>query len=258
MTAYRSYLALAATLTVIAVNAAANTLRINGYATGELSDMNPTGFTPAGWVFAIWSLIYTGLMAFSLAFIFGSEGVKTRAQSVLVPYLVSAVANVAWLFAWHYRQVGVSFILMLVILGSLTVIYRRLWQQTPPTLTERLLVHAPFSLYIGWITTATLANLGALFFAEQFYPVGLAMDQWALVTVVLAVAIYVGVGVLTQDIVYCAVFIWASIGIALKPIGITEPVKLAAGAGTSALCCTVLWIAVMGALRWRTVRTLKA
>lgn len=249
MASLRPYLALAATLIVIAVNAAANTLRINGYATGELSDMNPTGFTPAGWVFAIWSLIYAGLLAYSLAFIFGSPQVKARAQSVLVPYVVSAGANVGWLFAWHYRQLNLSLLLMLVILGSLIAIYRQLWRQAPPTPAQRLLVHAPFSLYIGWITTATLANLGAAFFAEQFYPAGLVMDQWALVTVVAAVAIYVGMGVLTRDIVYCAVFIWASLGIALKPVGISDPVKLAASAGTAVVCLTVLWIVAMWAAR---------
>ena len=251
MKSLRSSLALAATLIVIAVNAIANTLRINGFATGQLSDMNPTGFTPAGWVFAIWSLIYAGLLAYSVACGFASEQIKTRAQSVLVPYLVSAFANVAWLLAWHYRQVNLSFLFMLVILGSLIRIYTQLRKQARPTLAQRVLVDLPFSLYIGWITTATLANLGAVFFAEQFYPAGLVMDQWALATVVLAVAIYVGVGVFTRDIVYCAVFVWASIGIALKPAGISDPVKLAASAGTAVLSITILWIIAMWlANRW--------
>ena len=108
MKSFNRYLPLLAISFVIAVNAAANIMPINGYATGQLSDLNPTGFTPAGWVFAIWSLIYLGLLAYACVSAFGSEAIRVRAASVRTLFLCNAAVNVAWIFAWHYRQVELS------------------------------------------------------------------------------------------------------------------------------------------------------
>jgi benzodiazapine receptor len=243
MKSFNRYLPLLAISFVIAVNAAANIIPINGYATGQLSDLNPTGFTPAGWVFAIWSLIYLGLLAYACVSAFGSEAIRVRAASIRTLFLCNAAVNVAWIFAWHYRQVELSFVIMLGILGTLIAINEKLMRRPPPSLGELLFVDAPFSLYFGWITTATIANLGAFFFAQQFYPFALSMDQWALVSVVAAVGIYAWRGVVTGDIVYCAVFIWASMGIFYKPTDITDPVKIAAITGTALLSAIVIWLA---------------
>jgi len=243
MTFLDRYLPLVAIIVVIAVNAAANIIPINGYGTGQLSDLNPTGFTPSGWVFSIWSLIYLGLLVYAIVNAFGSEAVRARAALVRTLFLCNAAVNAAWIFAWHYRQVELSLLIMLCILGTLIAIHAKLMRHPRASLAEYFLVDAAFSLYFGWITTATIANLGAVFFAQQFYPFGLAMDQWALVSVVAAVGVYLWMGAVTRDIVYCVVFIWASLGIFYKPVGITEPVKLAAITGTALLLAMVMWLA---------------
>jgi len=242
------YLPLIALTIVLSVNAAANIVPINGYQTGELSDLNPTGFTPSGYVFSIWSLIYLGLTVYAFSILFGSESVKSRAQSVSKLFLINAAGNAAWIFAWHYRLVELSLIMMLVILVTLAVICSRLRAQGVSDTRQFLAIDGPFSLYFGWITTATLANLGAVFYAQQFYPFSLSMDEWALVTVITAAAIYIWIGLGTRDIIYCCVFIWASIGIYLRTEGISEPVKIAAITGTVLLSLTVLWLATT---RWR-------
>ncbi len=236
------YLPLLAIIVVICVNAAANIVPINGYGTGQLSDLYPTGFTPAGWVFSIWSLIYLGLLAYGLASAFGSETIKARAASVRGIFVFNAVSNAAWIFAWHYRLVEISLVIMLCILGTLIAIHSTLMRRARTNLAEFLCIDAPFSLYFGWITTATIANLGAVFFAQQFYPFSLSMDQWALVSVVAAIGIYIWMGAVTRDIVYSAVFVWASLGIFYKPVGISEPVRIAAATGTVLLLATVIWI----------------
>lgn len=242
MQSSKRYLPLIALIIVLSVNAAANIVPINGYQTGELSDLNPTGFTPSGYVFSIWSLIYLGLAVYAFSILFGNESVKSRAQSVSQLFLINAVGNAAWIFAWHYRLVELSLIMMLVILVTLAMICSRLRTQGVPDTRQFLAVDGPFSLYFGWITTATLANLGAVFYTQQFYPFSLSMDQWALVTVITASAIYIWMGLGTRDIIYCCVFIWASIGIYLRPEGISEPVKIAAITGTVVLSLTVIWL----------------
>ena len=239
----RRALPLLATLVVIAVNAAANIIPINGFRTGELSDLNPTGFTPAGWVFAIWSLIYLGLIAFGIAALAGSERLRIRVDAFRGAYLLNAAANAGWIFAWHYRQVELSLLLMTVILITLIRIFVTLRRQTPPTLLEFWSVDAPISLYFGWITTAALVNLAAVFYVQKFYPFGLTMDQWALITVFSATALYVWMAAVTRDAVYVAVFAWAASGIAYRPSGITESVRLLAMAAATISIACVIWAA---------------
>jgi hypothetical protein len=243
MLAPRRILPLFATVIVIAVNAAANLLPINGYGTGQLSDLNPTGFTPAGWAFSIWSLIYLGLLIYALAALRGSERTRARASTVATPYLVNAAANAGWIFAWHYRQVELSFGLMLVILATLITIFMRLKRQPAPSTREFFAVDAPFSLYFGWITTATFANLGTVFFARRAYPFALSMDEWALVSVSLATAIYIWMCAVTRDLVYTAAFLWAALAIAARPNGVSEPVRLAALTGAVAVATALAWAA---------------
>jgi hypothetical protein len=228
------------TLLVIAVNAAANLIPINGQTTGALSAKYPTGFTPAGWVFSIWSLIYLGLLALSVWSIRADERAAARLDAIRVPFYVSCAANAAWIFVWHYEQILASVLVMLVLLASLVVVYVRLRRTSAASLAERLSVDFPFSLYLGWITTATFANLGAWLFDLGRYPFGLGMDGWALVSVVLATALYVGVGARTRDAVFVAVFAWASLGIVYQTLEISQPVRIVSAAACAAVTLLVV------------------
>jgi hypothetical protein len=226
---------LAATLAVIAVNAAANIIPINGFNTGELSARYPTGFTPAGWVFSIWSLIYVGLLALSIWALRADARSSARLDRIRWAYLTSCAANAAWIFLWHYQQILASLAVMLVLLASLTVVYVRLRRTPARSAGERWCVDLPFSLYLGWITTATIANFGAWRFDVGAYPFGLLMDEWALVSVALATAVYVGVGTLTRDPLYVAVFAWAALGIVYQTLEISEPVRIVAATACTAV-----------------------
>lgn len=222
---------LLALIIVIGVNAAANILPINDLRTGQISDLYPTGFTPAGWVFRIWSLIYIGLLAFSIAALVGTAMVRRRAAAIAPWFLVNAAANVGWIFAWHYQHIGLSLVLTGLILAPLIVITWKLRRRPRPGWGERVLIDVPFSLYFGWATTAALANLANWFYDLQSWPLGLAMDEWALVTVVIATAVYIWMTTVTRDLVYGAVFLWVAAGIYLRPEGIVESVQLTAAAG---------------------------
>lgn len=249
----RKYLSLAATLVVIAVNAAANIVPINGVNTGEVSALYPTGFTPAGWVFAIWSLIYVGLLAFGVFAARVPDGRAGRVRGIEPAYLVSCLANAIWIFMWHHQLMLASLLLMLVIFGSLLLVYLRLRAAPAGSPGERICVDMPFSLYFGWITTATLANLAAWFFDLGVYPFRIAMDDWALLTVVTATAVYTAVGVRTGDAIYTAVFAWATLGIVLQTLEISPAVRLAAAAGCAAMVVVTL-VSTLAAGRGQPVR----
>jgi translocator protein len=237
----------AATLSVIAMNAAAILLPLNGVETDELSARYPTGFTPAGWVFSIWSAIYLGLIGLSVWAVASPGQSRARLAKIRDPYLVSCAANAGWLALWHYEQLLPSVVIMLLLLTSLVTIYVRLRQMPAQSWTEALSIDVPFSLYLGWITTATIANFATWLFDAGAYPFGLQMDEWALVSVMLATALYVGVGVLTRDPVYVAVFTWASLGIVYQTLPTSEPVRLAAAAAcgiTGALALALLLLRI--------------
>jgi translocator protein len=243
----RRFLFLGFTLAVIAVNTAANVIPIAGVTTGELSAQYPTGFTPAGWVFSIWSLIYAGLLALSVHALRARGAAAARLRRIEAPFIVSSLANMSWIFAWHFEFVAVSVGVMLVLLGSLVVMYARLREDRPASRTGWWLVDAPVSLYLGWITSATLVNFAALFFALQAWPFELDMHAWALVTVVLATALYAVAGTALRDPVYTGVFVWASLGIYLQRLPVTESVRLAALAACVALGLLTLVLVVRAA-----------
>jgi hypothetical protein len=133
--------------------------------------------------------------------------------------------------------------MMLLVLGSLIVIFWRLRQMPTSTWSEFFVVDGVFAIYFGWISTATLVNFATLFYDRSWYPFGLSMDEWALITVVLATAIYVWMGVVTRSILYCAVFVWAATGVYLGEPSITQPVRLAAATGVVAVLACMVWMA---------------
>jgi hypothetical protein len=138
---------------------------------------------------------------------------------------------------------------MVIILATLIAIYISLRQKPATGWRQRLSTDAPFSLYLGWITAATILNLATVFYSRGQYPDDLALDQWALISVTAAIVIYVWVGVLTRDLIYCGVSVWASIAIAARPEGISEPVRLVAMTGAAALISVIAWVALTAVAR---------
>jgi hypothetical protein len=154
-------------LGTVVVNGLANALPLNNKTTGELSDLYPNLFVPAGLTFAIWGLIYVLLAIFVIYQLIPS--VRRDAQKVDfvqrigLLFFISSIANIGWIFAWHYEIVPLSLVLMLILLGYLIAIYLRLnIGKSEATKSEKYLVHLPFSVYLGWITIATIANVTAL------------------------------------------------------------------------------------------------
>jgi hypothetical protein len=122
-----------------------------------------------------------------------------------------------WIFAWHYEIVPLSLALMLILLGCLLAIYLRLnIGKSEATKSEKYLVHLPFSVYLGWITIATIANVTALLVDINWGRWGLSEQFWAVAVIVVGIAIALSVLFTRRDIYYCLVVDWALLGILLK------------------------------------------
>jgi hypothetical protein len=199
----------------------ANALPINNKTTGELSDLYPNLFVPAGLTFSIWGIIYVLLAIFVIYQLIPSVRRDAQKNSFIHRigplFFVSCLANIGWIFAWHYENVPLSLLLMLILLGCLIAIYLRLnIGKTEATKTERYLVHLPFSFYLGWITVATIANVTALLVDIGWNMFGFSEQFWAVAVIIVGIAIALSVLFTRKDIYYCLVVDWALLGILLK------------------------------------------
>lgn len=240
----RQWLNLIALLTVLAVNVLASWLPLNGHTTGELAARFSERFRPADYTFAIWLPIYAGLAAFSVFQLLPSQRENPRLHAVSGPFLVSCVANIAWIFFWHYQLITGSLLAMQVLLVSLIVINQRLhWGRGDQPVSELWCVEAPFRMYLAWITVAALANLSAWVEAYSLLPTGVSAESFAMGLVLLATLVSALVGGLTHDALYLAVIVWALIGIVIRN-GASSAVSGVAMAGvliTSALILRALF-----------------
>jgi hypothetical protein len=230
----------------VTVNALAVALPLGGRTTGELSDSYPNLFVPAGLTFSIWGVIYLLLGIYAVYQLVGRRRFVDRIGWLFV---LSSVANMAWIVAWQYMHVAVSMLVMIALLASLIAIYVRLFiGRSTGSAGEKWLVHVCFSVYLGWITVATVANATALLVHLGWSRFGLGEPFWAVVMVVVATLVTLLMLLRRGDIFHALVILWAFLGIVLKR-------SSAGGAGsqeivTAAAVCMGA-IAVVGALRAR-------
>jgi benzodiazapine receptor len=214
---------------VVIVNAMANGIPLNGQNTGEVSAKYPSLFTPAGFTFSIWGLIYLLLTAFVIYQALPAQRTNQTLAKIGPLFIANCVANAAWIFVWHYDLLWLSLLLMAVILLTLIQIYRTLLAAGPAaSKSEWLLLRLPFSLYTGWITVASIANISCVQFAMGWDNAVLSALDWTLLKLAVAGAIGAFVILRLRDIPYVLVIAWAAFGIASRQVETPEVVGAAA------------------------------
>lgn len=205
---------------MVTVNALANILPINGIGTGAVSDSYPNLFAPAGVTFAIWGVIYLLLAGYTLyqfgLFQYGKSLVQeNQFKKIGLYFSISSVANALWIFSWHYMRLSLSMVLMVVILISLIMIIQEIKKAELST-RDRIFVKIPFSVYFGWITVATIANVTALLVSLGFNGFGISEVVWTVVIIAVGLVIAGATILINKDIAYGLVIIWAYAGILIK------------------------------------------
>jgi len=204
-------------LAVVVVNSLANILPLNGLNTGEISDRFQVFFVPAGYVFAIWGLIYLVLGGFAVYQALPSQRENARLIRIGYLFAASSVANIAWLFLWHYERFLWTLPAMFALLIILIWIYLRLQiGREPVSPAQRWFVDTPFSIYLGWISVATIANVTQMLSYVGWSGWGLAPEMWAVVLLLVVAALSTAMAITRGDAAYLLVIIWAAAGIAVK------------------------------------------
>lgn len=204
---------------MVTVNALANILPINGIGTGEVSDIYGNLFAPAGITFAIWGLIYLLLLGYVLYQLTYYKMQDEKRKKLLIKigtvFSISSIINSIWIFAWHYENIFLSLILMIMILLSLIYINLNLRNRTFK-LYEVIFIRLPFTVYFGWITVASIANVVTYLVSIGWDRFDLSESFWAIL-IILVGSIIGFLGILFyKSISYGLVILWAYLGIAIK------------------------------------------
>jgi benzodiazapine receptor len=237
----RQILVVLSILATLAVNLLANALPFNGLSTAEISDRFKVYFVPAGYVFSIWGVIYIGLIAYAVFQALPSQRENPRLRQIGYPVIVAGLANCIWLFLWHYEQFPLTLIAMFGLLAMLILVYLNLGiGQTQISTAETWTVRIPFSVYLGWITVATIANITDVLYYLQWAGFGIGARDWTLILFA-AVILIAGLMSLTRrDIAYNLVIVWALIGIAVKQAA-AKSLVLAALASAMIILCVLVY-----------------
>jgi hypothetical protein len=227
---------------VIVVNYLATSLPIWWMSTGELSDLYPNLFTPAGLTFSIWGLIYLSLTGFVIRQIVDlyKKNSKNITQKIWIWFVLSCVTNIWWIFAWHYRLVWLSvivmilFLLVLIVIANKIQLWKKLWMRW-----DKLWVQIPFSLYLGWISVATIANMSTWLVNMWWNARGMSDIFWTRVVIVVAALLALISLYKKYNIIFALVVVWAFIGIIIKRVDV-DPVYASSIIWTLGVCIAVI------------------
>jgi translocator protein len=218
----RAVLVLAATIGTIVFNWLAATGYVNSVTPQMISEKYPTNITPAGYAFAIWSLIYLGMVAFSIYQMLGANVARFRGIRSL--YIMSCALNCAWIYFWHQDQIAICLAIILSLLAVLFFINVKL--KNFDSIADSAIVKAPFGIYFGWVTAASLVN-----FAVLLVSLKIDLGPSSVVGVILilfAAAMGVLIRVRLTNYFYPLAIAWALTAIAVKQSGQTWIVSAAA------------------------------
>jgi hypothetical protein len=218
-----------ATAGVIVFNGLAALGYINNTAPDVVSYLHPTIVTPAGYAFSIWSLIYVGLIAFSIYQALPKNLERFRGTRTV--YIFSCLLNCAWIYAWHHEMMLACLGIILALLATLLFINIRV--RNGESYTEYWAVSAPLSLYFGWVTAAAIVNFAVAAGSFGLTVSGAGATLFGIICILAAAALGIIVRAKLTNYLYPLAIAWALTAIGVKQSGQTL-IVVAAALGTVA------------------------
>ncbi|MGE5602008.1 MAG: TspO/MBR family protein [Nitrososphaerales archaeon] len=240
-----------AAVATIVVNGLSESIPINNQTSGEIANqfMGQNLWLPAGYVFSIWGLIYVLFIAYAIFQSLPSQRENPRLRAIGWPFVISCLANMAWLIAFHYDQFLLSMVVMIILLVVLIWIYLQLRAGAPKVSRgERWTVHLLFSVYLGWITVATIANAAHVLVSRGWTGQPLPAVLWLIIMYVAALLIAALIAFTKWDVAYLLVLVWAFAGIAVNYLSLPA---VAASSIIAALIALALAVLVAARKAWQ-------
>ncbi|WP_009634078.1 tryptophan-rich sensory protein [Synechocystis sp. PCC 7509] len=212
---------LIAILTTLTINVLSNFFPLQGANIGKISNTILQGvqITPANYAFAIWGLIYIGLIAYGVYQLRPNQRQDPTIQRVNTLLIVACIAQIVWVYLFTTKLFWLSVVAMLVILLALISAYLQLGVGKVRVMRDRQwLAHIPFSIYLGWISVASIVNIASALYISNWDGWGINGTYWTAIMLVIATVIAAIVAMQRADIAFTCVFIWAYIAIAIRQV----------------------------------------
>ncbi len=201
----------------IVVNALSNIFPLNGLSIGAIANtiLAPVLITPANYAFAIWGVIYLGLIAFGIYQALPAQRSNSRLQRLRAPIIWSSIFQIVWVYLFLSRMFWVSVIGIVAILVNLIAAF--VWMQRERfSRREKWLVQHPISIYLGWISVATIVNVASALFVSQWNGWGISPVVWTVIMLLVATAITVMIAIRFREAAFPGVIVWAFVAIAVR------------------------------------------
>lgn len=240
---WRQWATIAAILASIIVNSFSNIYPLGGLNVGKLSNtlFASVQIIPANYAFAIWGLIYLGLITYGIYQLQPSQRHNPRLQHGGYGLVVASLAQCAWIYLFLGRLFPLSVLAMLGILLPLIWLYRSLGiGQERVSQSERWFLQIPISLYLGWISVATVVNVAIALYSLNWGGGGISPAVWTVILMGVAFAIALIVMIRHQDPTYVLVIVWALVAIAIKHSN--TPLIAIAGSLLAIALVLLLWV----------------
>ena len=205
---------------VVVINYLSQNQRWNGTTIGETSDRYDNLFTPAGYAFSIWGIIFLMLLAYSffqIRRVFFSTKPSPFIEQTGWWFSIANTLNALWVIAFIYDQISLSVVIMVGILYSLLKIVIKTnmerWDAPIPIIA---FVWWPICIYAGWIAVATIANFSAFFVSLGRVGSELSQVVWTMIMITAAVLINILMVWLRNMREFSAVAVWALVAIFIR------------------------------------------
>lgn len=219
----RQFLNLLAIIAAFGVNILANIVPFNGRTIGEISNtvFREVLITPANYAFAIWGLIYLGLISLGIYQALPRQRQNINLRQLGYLLVLASLAQIFWVVLFQYQLFTLSLVAMLGILLPLIVIYLRLeigFRRVSKQ--EKWLIQIPLSIYLAWISVATIVNVATTLYALDWNGWGINAEVWSAIALFAGAAIGAIVSIQRADLAFVLVIVWALVAIAVRRVNI--------------------------------------
>jgi hypothetical protein len=228
-------------LATLTVNVLSNIFPPQGLTIGEVANTILQGvqITPANYAFAIWGLIYLGLVAYGIYQLRPAQRGNLTIRRINPLLIIACLAQIAWVYLFTSQLFWLSVVAMLVILLPLIGAYLQLRDgRERVSREERWLAQVPFSIYLGWISVATIVNIASALYNSGWDGWGIPAESWTVIMLIVGAVIAATVAIQQVDIAFILVFVWAYVAIAIRQF--TDP-----AIGITAVVAAVVLIALL-------------
>jgi hypothetical protein len=217
---------------------------------GEISNQYRSLFTPSGNTFMIWGVIYAGLLAFCIYHLIKAhkadktDPANQDLQKIGSLFFINNICAAIWLVIWVNDQIFICTLLIVIQLVTLIMVHLRLnIHDAAGSLASKTFTQFPLSIYLGWITVATIANISTWLTSINWSGWGVSRMNWTITMIAITMLLTVGVINRKKNVFFGLVVLWAFHGIIEKrrienPVEYEPIIVVAYGAmGIVAISC---------------------